>query len=295
MCNNNNTCEVETLQAVGYLPVFLVGLLLNMAVLRVFLAKRAMWTDTHVYMLNLAAANFSLVFFLPFRIYKAFHRLDRTHFCTFLISTHYINMYASILTVTAISIHRYLAVKYPFHTRTWRSKKVAAVVCGTIWVTVVTICAVFRKDNDPRKLITCYEVFQESTLSVEFLVVLEVLGYLLPVLILVFCSTQTIRVLMKEKDEDEDTTVEKRNIIGIVTANLIVFVVCYTPIHLGFLLRFLFKQNKCESFKLVRDFWLVCEWIATTNCFLDSISYYFMLKQFYFENSRSAVNTHDRQ
>nr|XP_046177935.1 G-protein coupled receptor 35-like [Oncorhynchus gorbuscha] len=295
MCNNNNTCEVEILQAVGYLPVFLVGLLLNMAVLRVFLAKRAMWTDTHVYMLNLAAANCSLVFFLPFRIYNAFHRLDRTHFCTFLISTHYINMYASILTVTAISIHRYLAVKYPFHTRTWRSKKVAAVVCGTIWVTVVTICAVFRKDNDPRKLITCYELSQESTLSVEFLVVLEVLGYLLPVLILVFCSTQTIRVLMKEKNEDEDTTVEKRNIIGIVTANLIVFVVCYTPIHLGFLLRFLFKKNKWESFKLVRDFWLVCEWIATTNCFLDSISYYFMLKQFYFENSRSAVNTHDQQ
>ncbi|XP_031666351.1 G-protein coupled receptor 35-like [Oncorhynchus kisutch] len=295
MCNNNNTCEVEILQAVGYLPVFLVGLLLNMAVLRVFLAKRAMWTDTHVYMLNLAAANCSLVFFLPFRIYNAFHRLDRTHFCTFLISTHYINMYASILTVTAISIHRYLAVKYPFHTRTWRSKKVAAVVCGTIWVTVVTICAVFRKDKDPRKLITCYEVSQESTLSVEFLVVLEVLGYLLPVLILVFCSTQTIRVLMKEKDEDEGTTVEKRNIIGIVTANLIVFVVCYTPIHLGFLLRFLFKKIKWESLKLVCDFWLVCEWIATTNCFLDSISYYFMLKQFYFENSRSAVNTHDRQ
>ncbi|XP_064787904.1 G-protein coupled receptor 55-like [Oncorhynchus masou masou] len=295
MCNNNNTCEVEILQAVGYLPVFLVGLLLNMAVLRVFLAKRAMWTETHVYMLNLAIANCSLVFFLPFRIYNAFHRLDRTNFCTFLISTHYINMYASILTVTAISIHRYLAVKYPFHTRTWRSKKVAAVVCGTIWVTVVTICVVFRNDNHPRKLITCYEVSQESTLSVEFLVVLEVLGYLLPVLILVFCSTQTIRVLMKEKDEDEDTMVEKRNIIGIVTANLIVFVVCYTPIHLGFLLRFLFKRNKWESLKLVRDFWLVCEWIATTNCFLDSISYYFLLKQFYFENSRSAVNTHDRQ
>uniref|UniRef100_A0A674D4Q8 G-protein coupled receptor 35-like n=2 Tax=Salmo trutta TaxID=8032 RepID=A0A674D4Q8_SALTR len=283
MCNNNNTCEVEILQAVGYLPVFLVGLLLNMAALRVFLAKRAMWTDTHIYMLNLAAANCSLVFFLPFRIYNAFHHLDRTHFCTFLISTHYINMYASILTVTAISIHRYLAVKYPFHTRTWRSKKVAAVVCGTIWVTVVTICAWFRKDNDPRKLVTCYEVSQENTLSLEFLVVLEVLGYLLPVLILVFCSTQTIRVLMKEKDED--TTVEKRNIIGIVTANLIVFVVCYTPIHLGFLLRFLSKKNTWDSLKLVRDFWLVCEWIATTNCFLDSISYYFLLKQFYFETA----------
>ncbi|XP_014046753.1 G-protein coupled receptor 55 [Salmo salar] len=285
MCDTN-TIHIHILQGVSYLSVFLVGLLLNMASLRVFFIKRATWTDTHIFMLNLAAADCALILFLPFRIYDAFQSLPITPFCSFLISTHYINMYASIFTVTAISVHRFLVVKFPFQTRAWRSKKVAVAVCGAIWVMVVMICGVFSDANHPQKLLTCYQRCKEIPLPVGFLAVLEVLGYLLPLLIIVFCSTQTIMVLLKEKDQEE-TTVEKRNIIGIITANLIVFVVCYTPIHLGFLLKYLAKTNHWETLDW-DGFWQVCEWIATTNCFLDSISYYFLLKQFYSKASRSA-------
>uniref|UniRef100_A0A4W5PB88 G-protein coupled receptors family 1 profile domain-containing protein n=1 Tax=Hucho hucho TaxID=62062 RepID=A0A4W5PB88_9TELE len=281
MCKKSSFL-IDILQGGSYLSVFLVGLLLNMASLRVFFVKRASWTDTHIYMLNLAAADCALILFLPFRVYNAFQCLGITHFCTFLISTHYINMYASIFTVTAISVHRYLAVKFPFQTRAWRSKKVAVGVCGAIWVTAVTICGVFSDANHPQKLLTCYQRRKDIPLPVGFLAVLEVLGYLLPLLIIVFCSTQTVMVLLKEKVQEE-TTVEKRNIIGIITANLIVFVVCYTPIHLGYLLKYLAITNHWKTLNW-DAFWLVCEWIATTNCLLDSISYYFLLKQFYSED-----------
>ncbi|KAF7668665.1 hypothetical protein LDENG_00297660 [Lucifuga dentata] len=115
MCINttNNSCHVETLQAVAYAPLFLLGFLINAAALWAFIARRHTWTDTHIYMLNLVIADSTLILFLPFRIYDAFFCLSKTALCTFLISSHYINMYASILTSMAISVNRYLAVSFP--------------------------------------------------------------------------------------------------------------------------------------------------------------------------------------
>ncbi|RVE61797.1 hypothetical protein OJAV_G00173770 [Oryzias javanicus] len=125
MCINgtNLTCKVETHWGLAFCPVFLLGFLINAAALRAFVAKRNHWTDTHIYMLNLAIADFTLILFLPFRIYDAFFCLRKTHLCTFLIQIHYVNMYASILTTASIAVHRYLAIRFPLQTRFWRRKK----------------------------------------------------------------------------------------------------------------------------------------------------------------------------
>lgn len=280
MCINNSICHVEVLQGVAYIPLFLLGLLLNAAALYAFIVRRDSWTDTHVYMLNLAVADFALVIFLPFRIYDAFYCLSRTFLCTLLISTHYINMYASILTSTAISVHRYLAVRFPMQTRAWRRKKeVAGAICVAIWVVVVAICAVYRETYFPERLSTCYERDRTVQLPVGFLMNLLIIGFLAPLLIIVFCSRQIICTLFK----DNDDSTEKKNIGGMVTANMIVFIVCYTPIHVALILRYFVKSPvdlHCETtFK--HSFLLVSEWIATTNCCLDSISYYFLLRHFY--------------
>uniref|UniRef100_A0AAY5KQK0 G-protein coupled receptors family 1 profile domain-containing protein n=1 Tax=Esox lucius TaxID=8010 RepID=A0AAY5KQK0_ESOLU len=274
-CNKESPSNMKVLQGLAYLSVFLVGLVLNIVALSVFFAKRATWTGTHIYMLNLSVADCALILFLPFRIYDSFLCLSNLNLCSILISIHYINMYASIFTVTAISIHRYVAVKFPFQTRAWHSKKVARFVCGAVWIIVLAISIMFSIANSPSHLSSCFE--RREKMPVELLVVLEVLGYLVPLFIIMFCSIQIILVLLKKKNED--ITLEK-NIVGIVTANLIVFVVCFTPIHVGYLLRYLDSDN---SYNII---WLVCEWIATTNCTFDSISYYYLLKVFYSEASK---------
>ncbi|XP_071778237.1 G-protein coupled receptor 35 [Centroberyx gerrardi] len=280
MCVSNTTCNAEVLVGVAYTPLFLLGLLVNTAALRAFVARRASWTDSHIYMLNLAAADFALILFLPFRIYHAFSCLSKTRLCTFLISTHYINMYASILTSTAISVHRCLAVKFPLKARAWRRRKEAALaVCLAIWALVVGLCASYCESNYPDKLWTCYERCKDNPLPFEFIVILVCLGFFIPLLIIVFCTSQIIYTLLKE----DDKSVEKKNIVGIVTTNMIVFIVCYTPIHVSFLVNYFvdppadWQSNSTTA----HTYLLVSEWIATTNCCLDSISYYFLLKGFY--------------
>uniref|UniRef100_A0A3B5LSL3 G-protein coupled receptors family 1 profile domain-containing protein n=1 Tax=Xiphophorus couchianus TaxID=32473 RepID=A0A3B5LSL3_9TELE len=235
----------STTQGLGYSLVFLLGLVVNGAALWAFVAKRVSWTDTHIYMLNLALADFILVLFLPFRIYDAFFCMPKTLLCTVLIFIHYINMYASILTTTAISVHRYLTIKFPLQARSWKRRKEAAVaVCLLIWVVLVSIVAVFHKDNLPEKLWTCYE------------------------------RCKNIRIVGSSG---------KKTTAGIVKANMIVFLVCYTPFHIAFIVNFFSRvpSNWRATYLPAHVFLQVSNWIASTNCCFDSISYYFLLKNFY--------------
>lgn len=288
MCDNttnstittNTTCEVDTLQGLAYVPLFLLGFLVNAAALRAFIAQRGSWTDTHIYMFNLAIADSALILFLPFRIYDAFFCLHKTLLCTFLIYTHYINMYASILTTAAISVQRYLAIRFPLQARSWRKKKETAfAVCLVIWGLLLTICTIFREDNHPDKLWTCYERCKNKPLDLKFIIILIFLGFSAPLLIIVFCSSQIIYILLKAGDKLED----KKSTISIVTANMIVFIVCYTPIHIGFLVNYFstVPTNWQLGDMPAHMYLLVSEWIASANCCFDSVSYYFLLMRFY--------------
>lgn len=285
MCNNTtdilpSACEAKALQGWAYFPVFLLGFGVNAAALRAFIAKRKSWTDTHVYMFNLALADFTLILFLPFRIYDSFFCLPKKPLCTFLIHIHYINMYASILTTAAISVQRYLAVMFPLRARSWKKKKeVACVVCLVFWALLITISTIFKEENYPDKLWTCYERCKDQPLGHEFILILQLLGFLTPLLIVMFCSTQIICILSKAEIKTE----EKKSTIGIVSANMAVFIVCYTPFHIGFLVNnLLIPPPDWQSVYLpAHVYLLVSEWIASTNCCFDSISYYFLLRGFY--------------
>ncbi|XP_072296485.1 G-protein coupled receptor 55-like [Eucyclogobius newberryi] len=281
MCMNTTSSECrDTLQGLGYVFLFVPGILLHIAAFRAFFSRLGSWTDTYVYMFNLALADSTLILFLPFRIYDAFWCLPVSPLCTVLFNMHFLNMYASIMTTAAVSVHRYLAVKFPMWARSWsRKKETACAVCLLIWVLLLTVIIVFREETYPDKLWTCYERRKDRILHLDFILLLLLLGFLLPLLILVFCSSQIIYILLKHNDE----TQEKKGIIGIVTANMVIFVVCYTPINVGYIVNYLNEVPanwRCVSIP-AHNYLMVSEWIASTNCCFDSISYYFLLKHFY--------------
>lgn len=232
-------------------------------------------------MFNLNVADFVFIIFLPFRIYDAIFCLPKTKLCTFLIFTHFINMYASILTSTAICVHRFLAIRFPMQARSWRKKKATAfAVCLLIWGLLLTVYAVYRNQNYPVNLWTCFERCKNKRLSMQFSLVLIFLGFFTPLLIIVFCSSRIISILSKVNDRPEE-----KGTIGIVTANMVVFIVCFTPIHIAFLFNFNPKipSDWYLSLKTLptHTYFLISQWIASTNCCFDSISYYFLLTKFY--------------
>lgn len=278
--HTNVNCTMGIFGFLAYSPVCLVGFLVNGAALWAFISVRGSWTDTHIYMLNLAVADFALILTLPFRIYDTFKCLPITRFCTFLIQIHFINMYASMLTMTAISVHRYMSVRFPIQARSWRKKKeTAVVVCVIIWALLVALAVAFRQENHPEKLWTCYERLKDHPLSLKFIVLLVLVGFVVPLLIFVYCSGHIIFILSK----NHSSSAERKSLVGIVTANLIVFLLCYTPIHIAFVVNFLqtVPPNWMDVNLPAHTFLRVSEWISSTNCCFDSISFYFLLKKFY--------------
>ncbi|KAG5847801.1 G-protein coupled receptor 35 [Anguilla anguilla] len=281
-CNLTLMEEVKFFYKVAYIPVFVIGLLLNTAALCVFLRKRASWTETHVYMINLAVADFALILFLPVRIYSFFNQLEVWDFCPYLIAVHYLNMYASIFTVAAISVHRLVAVKFPFCARAHGlRKRTAFAICVFLWAVVVTICVLYSKLNSTQELQSCFEIALE-TIELRFVLVFFILGFFLPFCTILFCSSLTIFSLLK--DDHVITHEEKRKCVAIITANLIVFIVCYAPFNIMLLVKFSVAMqsqhiSNCATYNLVHNIWSVTKWIATTNCCLDSIAYYFLFKE----------------
>ncbi|XP_076149281.1 G-protein coupled receptor 35-like [Alosa pseudoharengus] len=293
-CNDSWADEPQYFQRVVYIPVFLLGLLLNVSAVTVLLLKRRQWVDTQIYTLNLALADLALVLFLPVRVFDAYHPLEPSDFCSAMFSIHYINMYASIFTVTCISVHRYLSIRFPFWARERSTKKrIAVLVCTLIWVTlVVSTCIAFGPNNVPEKFSNCYSRLDEERDSLIYLLLLEILGYLLPLVTMTFCSIQTSCILRTsgEHQSGEETSVQKKTFLRLIKANLIVFVVCYTPFHVAICLVEYHKVN-IESWSslesVIHKFREVAEWIATTNCCLDSFGYYFLLRQFLKDESQS--------
>ncbi|KAK3534106.1 hypothetical protein QTP86_002213 [Hemibagrus guttatus] len=67
------------------------------------------------------------------------------------------------------------------------------------------------------------------------------------------CSTQTIMTLLKSlknirQHREEDIIDKRKNVIAIITANMIVFIVCFTPIHAAYLINEAMRPgNSSES------------------------------------------------
>ncbi|XP_016147589.1 G-protein coupled receptor 55-like [Sinocyclocheilus grahami] len=284
----NHTDKVLShFERVAYMPVFIVGLFFNVTALCIF-CRLKRWTDTHIYMFNLLVADFLAIIFLPFRILEAFCPIKPSELCTFLLCTQYSNMYSSIFTITAISVHRFIAVRFPFLTKAQasKSKMIATSTCIFIWTIIVVICACNYEDLNPDKLQTCYDRKLTKKLKQHFFLLLQILGYLIPVLIVILCCTQAIYILIRSlKHVQGREKVERKNIAAIINANLFTFIVCFTPVHIGLLLQYVVSDDSGNDF--VHVFLDVAEWIATTNCCLDSIGYYFLLKRVNKRDNRS--------
>ncbi|XP_041127203.1 lysophosphatidic acid receptor 6-like [Polyodon spathula] len=283
----NKTCNLTTemwiVRSVMYIPVFVIGLILNTIALGVF-CRKGRRTETKIYMTSLVISDILLLFFLPFKIYSYNHEWTLgPDMCRLLVSVYYVNMYVSILTITAISIDRYIAIKHPFRAKSIRSPLEAGVLCILIWITVCTLSAVFYKHSFRYHANSAgFKCFQkDEVFYTPFVFVTEIVGFVLPLIAVIYCSAQSVYTLLKNQHISPQG--ENSRSIRMLVTNAVVFVVCFTPFHIGFLLKFLvqiYSNDNCSLDQKVITFFHAADWIASTNCCLDAVFYYFAAKEF---------------
>ncbi|XP_032713358.1 G-protein coupled receptor 55 isoform X1 [Lontra canadensis] len=291
--NKNQSCSfnevdelMKTVQLAVHIPTFLLGLLLNALAIRgfsSFLKKR--WPDyaaTSIYMINLAIFDLLLVLSLPFKMALSNVRAPPPFFCTLVECFYFVSMYGSVFTICFISLDRFLAIQYPFLVSHLRSPRKILGICGTIWVLVWAGSIPIYSFHGRVEKYTCFHNMSDGTWSAKVFFPLEVFGFLLPMGVIGFCSSRSIRILVGRRDLTQDW-VQHKACIWTIAASLAVFVVSFLPVHLGFFLQFLVRNGfivECSSKQSISLFLQLSMCFSNVNCCLDVFCYYFVIKEF---------------
>ncbi|NWV68366.1 GPR55 protein, partial [Malurus elegans] len=287
MTNNSGECNftaidslARTLQLGISIPTFILGLVLNTLALCVFCRFWRKQTKTSVYMISLALADALLVLSLPLKLHYSVTPAPGL-LCSFIEALYFVNIYCSIFIIVCITVDRYICIRHPFEGRAHQSPRRAVLICCIIWAVAWTCSSpmfLFHK----KETLICFHNMSEPTWSVPLIVSVEILGFLIPLAVMVFCSAQTIWILLNHKSQAKEKVGESGS-LRVIVINLVVFLVCFTPVHLGIYLQFLVKQHvimDCSLKQNISLFLQVSMTFANLNCCLDAIFYYFAAKEF---------------
>ncbi|NWX65002.1 GPR35 protein, partial [Promerops cafer] len=270
--------SIVLLQLVVYIPVLALGIPLNAIAFWVFCCKLKRWTETKVYMINLIVADTSLLFTLPFLLYFTKYKHPIDQLCLTIQNIYFTNMPMSILIITLIAIDRYIAIKFPLKAKIIRSPLKSASVCGFLWVTMIIYSSLHRI------LHSNWEgwCFQRQSLHPRYSALLySICGYFIPLGIVVFCSVQVIRCLKKKIATSPHETKLLQKAVHIVSVNLCVFAICFSPFHISLLLRYAVQAAGARSLMPgVTTYIKVSVCLANCNCCLDAFCYYFAAQEF---------------
>ncbi|XP_078512217.1 G-protein coupled receptor 35-like [Lissotriton helveticus] len=278
--------SVRLFQLIIFIPTLIFGLAFNGLALWVFFFRLKKWTETRVYMINLIISDCSLLFTFPFRLY-AYNipwNLGK-EMCGILTFIYFLNVYMSILIITAVAVDRYVAIKHPLKAKVLRSPVKAAIVCIFLWIIVISLHTYLlvhdAQRNSTQESVYCFQ--QSVDRPMKRIIYSSVFGFFLPFLILSFCSIQVMRILKRKISESEDCERSVRKAIQIVAANLSVFIICFLPDNVGKMIRFglWFSWTSCAINQRVHTYIHIATCLSHLNCCLDAICYYFVAKEFW--------------
>ncbi|KAK1336800.1 hypothetical protein QTO34_002835 [Cnephaeus nilssonii] len=276
---NNSTCPLTSSPLVrhichAYLGLLLVlGLLLNGLALWVFCCRLHKWTETHIYMVNLAVADLCLLCTLPFMLFSLErYKAEDTLLCQLSQGIYLANRYMSISLIMAIAVDRYVAVRHPLYGRGLRSPKQAGAVCAVLWVLVVSSLLLRWVLKDQEGGFCFGNPSRQNPQTVVF----SLLGFYLPLAVLVFCSLQVVTALGQRPAADVGQAEATRKAAFMIWANLVVFVVCFLPLHMVLTWRLATGLNTC----VIQDTLHITSKVSDANCCLDAICYYYVTKEF---------------
>ncbi|NWT03987.1 GP174 protein, partial [Mionectes macconnelli] len=300
MTNSSNCTETDLKRyyAITYTVILIPGLIANTLALWVFYGYMKETKRAVIFMINLAIADLLQVLSLPLRI---FYYLTGTWefgegLCLLCFYLKYVNMYASIFFLVCISVRRYLFLMYPF--RFSDCKRVCDIYVSIVgWVVVCVACLPFpllRLDKNNKT--TCFVDLPIRELdlpaSITLMTIGELVGFVTPLLIILYCSWKTILSLKANNSASHDLGEKKKALKMILTCAL-VFLICFAPYHIGFPLDFFVKTKQIRGGcvqKVISVFHAVALCLASLNSCVDPVIYYFTTDEFRRRLSRQDLH-----
>lgn len=266
--------------------VFIIGLLFNIVALYIFTCSLKQRNETTIYMLNLVVCDTLFVLSLPFRISYFLNKQwpFGPTLCKISVSLFYTNMYGSIFFLTCISADRFLAIVYPFASRSMRTKRNAKIACCSVWLLVLSVSLTFgfRLDTSSSGNNTyCFEKYSNSQWKSQLskvVLVMETVGFVIPLLINIFCSIMILKTLRNLDTIKSQVHLNKTKILRMIIVHLLVYCFCFIPYNINLIFYSLVRSkviDNCAVETVVKTIYPIALCIAVTNCCFDPVIYYF--------------------
>ncbi|XP_072113417.1 G-protein coupled receptor 183-like [Mobula birostris] len=294
----NATCDVyihfkaaKIIFTLFYVIVFMVGLSGNILALYITIQKHPKINSTTLYLIHLAVSDALFTLALPSRIVYIVRGFDwplGEGPCRIFAVLFYINTYASINFMTWLSIDRYIAMVHPLRFARFRKVQNVKYICAAVWVFVFLqtsplLFISMTKEN--KGLITCMEYpnFERNPNLPKILLGACLLGYCLPVAIIIFCYFRVNVKLCRIARENPLTEKLGRNkkAITVILIVLLALLVCFTPYHITiiqYMIRKLLSPQNCWQQQAFKTSLQVSVCFMNLNCCIDPLIYFFAFK-----------------
>ncbi|XP_034546229.1 uncharacterized protein LOC117817585 [Notolabrus celidotus] len=300
--------------AVVYSVILAPGLLGNVLAIWVFRVYVKETKKAVVFMMNLAVADLLQVLSLPLRIY--YYLKDSWPFghplCMICFYLKYVNMYASIYFLVCVSVRRCELIMRPLRYNSAK-RRGDWYICAFGWLLVCLGCLPFPLLRNPSSVLynNSSDASEASTLLTRpvcfselpmrpvgipaawvLLILAELLGFIIPLILVLACTCLTAGSLRQSTVGAIPDRGEKRRALRMVLSCAVVFLLCFAPYHVTMPLDFLAKANtlsSCSLRNLIQRCHPVALCLASLNCSLDPLMYYFTTDEFWRRLSKPEI------
>ncbi|XP_034363282.1 neuromedin-U receptor 2 [Arvicanthis niloticus] len=237
--------------SVAYALIFVVGVMGNLLVCLVIVRHQTLKTPTNYYLFSLAVSDLLVLLLgMPLEVYEMWHNYPflfgpvGCYFKTALFET---VCFASILSVTTVSIERYVAIVHPFRAKLESTRRRALRILSLVW----SFSVVFSLPNTSIHGIKFQHfpngssVPGSATCTVtkpmwvyNFIIqATSFLFYILPMtLISILYYLMGLRLKRDESLEADKVTVNihrpsRKSVTKMLFVLVLVFAICWTPFH----------------------------------------------------------------
>uniref|UniRef100_A0A8D0H739 G-protein coupled receptors family 1 profile domain-containing protein n=1 Tax=Sphenodon punctatus TaxID=8508 RepID=A0A8D0H739_SPHPU len=287
--DDTEPCENVKELASQFLPplyslVLLFGLAGNALVVLILIKYKKLKSMTDIYLLNLAISDLLFVVTLPFWAYAAVYEwVFEDAMCKILSGIYHAGFYSGSFFIILLTIDRYLAIVHAVFSV--KARTVARGILTSIVIWGVTLVAslpslIFHSVDKNSAQRTCSPNFPAGAKKQwkSFMILkMNILGLLIPLIVMIFCYSQIIRTLVRCKSD------KKQRAVRLIFVIMIVYFVFWAPYHIvAFLYNFPkpFSLDNCGSSNQIEKAVQVTETIAMVHCCINPVIYAFVGEKF---------------
>lgn len=220
--------------------------------------------------------------------------------CVICFYLKYVNMYASIYFLVCISVRRCQLIMRPLRYNSPR-RKGDLLMCIVGWLLVCLSCLAFpllrttEQSSNSNKSVCFAELPMRDIGAPEagvLLIAAELFGFIIPLILVLACTCLTAGSLRMQTVGAVPDQGEKQRGLRMVLSCAVVFLLCFAPYHITMPLDFLVKAkilNDCTIRDLILRSHTVTLCLASLNCSLDPLMYYFTTEEFWRRLSKAEL------